>query len=372
MKTRGMLIATIVTSVLAAALFGADSSISAGAAPASSAPKASPRPIELQLPRSELFTFHSDVFVNFHHFLYRWGQAGPGADTSNLNPSIRVRPDDIEVYERMDASQREQWDTPVTVYRLGVIDRDLLFDEGMVALRDCLVMAGNFCDRLAARDEATVEMLAENIGIYRTFFWDRHNQANRDWIAEMIPLAQRFEAEIAPRVAAAYTGAWPESRNRVDATYYANRVGGYTTADGHITISSVDEDIQGYLGLELLFHEASHGDTLEGPLRRLIRRSFDAIGAETPRDLWHMAIFYTAGHVTRAVLAEAGIDYPQTYAESGGIFERREDNIRAKEALDAHWKAALDEGEGFEAAMEGVARAWQAWGAPAQAGTGGE
>lgn len=314
-----------------------------------------------QLPRSELFTFHSDVFINFHHFLYRWAQAGPGADRSNLDRRIRVRRQDLEVYEQIDATQRQRWDVPVAYYRANMIDRDLLFDDEMVALRDCLVMAGNFCDRIAARDEATLELLNEHMGLYRMFFWDVHNQANRAWIAEMIPLALRFEGEIAPRMAVAYTGAWPESRNRVDVAFYANRVGGYTTSDGHITVSSIDPGTQGYLGLELLFHEASHGDTMERPLRRMIRNSFDAIGGDAPRDLWHMTIFYTSGQVTRQVFAEAGIDYPQTYAELAGIFERREDNIRAKAALDAGWGAALDAEGGFEEAMVGVARAWEAW-----------
>jgi len=315
-----------------------------------------------QLPRSELFTFHSDVFINFHHFLYRWAQAGPVADNSNLDRRIRVRPQDLEVYEQMDAAQRQRWDVPVAYYRANMIDRDLLFDDEMVALRDCLVMAGNFCDRVAESDEATLELLNEHMGLYRTFFWDVHNQANRVWIADVIPRALRFEGDIAPRMAAAYTGAWPESRNRVDVTYYANRVGGYTTADGHITVSGIEPGTQGYLGLELLFHEASHGDTMERPLRRLIRNSFEAIGAETPRDLWHMTIFYTSGHITRQVLAEAGIDYPRTYAESAGIFQRREDNIRAKAALDAGWESALHAGAGFEEAMVAVARAWEARG----------
>ena len=319
-------------------------------------------PAASQLPRSELFTFHSDVFINFHHFLYRWAQAGPGADTSRLDRRIRVRPQDLDVYEQMDATQRERWDVPVAYYRANMIDRDLLFDDEMLALRDCLVMAGNFCDRIAARDQATLELLNEHMGQYRMFFWEVHNQANRAWIAEMIPLALRFEGEIAPRMAAAYTGAWPERRNRVDVTFYANRVGGYTTADGHITVSGIEAGTQGYLGLELLFHEASHGDTMERPLHRLVRDAFDAIGAETPRDLWHMTIFYTSGQVTRQVLAEAGIDYPQTYAEFAGIFERREDNIRAKAALDAGWEAALNAGEGFPQAMARVARTWEAGG----------
>jgi len=317
-----------------------------------------------QLPRSDLFTFHSDVFVNLHHFLYRWGQAGPGADTSNLNPSIRVDDDDLAVYAGMDTAHREQWDTAAAYYRLAMIDRDLLFDAEMVALRDCLVMAGNFCDRIAARDQATLEVLNAHMGLYRMFFWDRHNRTNRAWINEMIPLALRFEHDIAPRMAAAYTGTWPDTRSRVDVSFYANRVGGYTTADGHITVSSVGAGNQGYLGLELLFHEASHGDTMEGPLRRLIRRSFDALGAAPPRDLWRMAIFYTAGDVTRQVLREAGVDYAQTYAELSGIFERREDNIRAKAVLDAAWGVALESQTGFEDAMAGVARAWEAGGSP--------
>ena len=107
-----------------------------------------------------------------------------------------------------------------------------------------------------------------------------------------------------------------------------------------------------------------HRDPLERALIRRIERAFGAIGAEVPDNLWHMTIFYTAGHVTRAVLAEAGVDYPQTYAELAGIFERREANVRAKAALDAHWGAALDAGEGFEEAMAGVARAWAARGRP--------
>ena len=39
--------------------------------------------------------------------------------------------------------------------------------------------------------------------------------------------------------------------------------------------------------------------------------------------------------MTRAVLTDAGIDYAQTYAELGGIFELRDDGIRAKAVLDA-------------------------------------
>ncbi len=347
---------------IAASPSAASASPGAVAAPPSAA-SASPGAIAApQLPRTELFTFHSDVFINFHHFLYRWAQVGPGSDPTGLDPRIQLQPGDIRRYEELEEAQRERWDVPAAAYRLGVIDRDLLFDDGMVNVRDCLVLAGNYCDRMGAADQALVELLAEYVGLYRSTFWSRHDAANRVWMETMIPLVSRYESEIARRLEAAYTGSWSDNRHRVDVTHYANRVGGYTTSDGHITVSSIDPGNQDLLGLELVFHEASHGETLEGPLRRLIRRSFDAIGAETPPDLWHMTIFYTAGHVTRVVLAEAGVSLPQTYAEYAGIFERREANVRAKAALDAHWKQALESGEGFRDAMAGVARAWEAWG----------
>lgn len=312
-----------------------------------------------QLPRSELFTFHSDIFINLHHFLYRWAQAGPGADTGGLDPRIGLLDDDVARYQRMSEAEREAWDLAATYYRFDMVTRDLLFDEEMVALRDCLVMAGTYCDRIAERDQGTLEVLNNVMPVYRSVFWSRHNSENRRWMDELIPLARRFETDIAARVAAAYTGEWTDERNRVDIALYANRVGGYTTSDGHITISSIDPGSQGYLGLELLFHEASHEEAMEGPLRRLVQGAFESIGADPPPDLWHMTIFYTAGHVTRDVLADAGIEYPQTYAEFAGIWERRPDNVRAKSSLDAAWGRALATGGDFREAMAGVARAWQ-------------
>ena len=315
-----------------------------------------------QLPRSDLFTFHSDAFVNVHHFLYRWGQVGPGTDGAAPGARVVLAGDELERYATMDEADRDAWDFAASYYRLDMVGRDLLFDEQMVALRDCLVLAGNFCDRIAARDQASLDILNAVMPVYRRVFWSRHNAENRRWIDQVMPLAQRFEGVIAPRLAAAYGGEWSEQRNRVDVTAYANDVGAYTTADGHITLSSTLPGTQGLFGLELLFHEASHGNDLERPLHALIGRAFAAIEAEPPPDLWHMTIFYTAGHLTRAALAEAGIDYPQTYAEYAGIFTRREANVRARAALEPHWPAALEAGTGFEPAMREVARAWQAEG----------
>jgi len=325
-----------------------------------------------QLPRSELFTFHSDAFINLHHFLYRWGQAGDGALLERRDPAVDLREEDVEVISGFDDGTYyngrpafRTWNLATQFYRASMVNRDLLFDRDMVKLRDCLVMAGNYCDRLSDTDEEALELLNMAMPVYRDLWRTRHDYLNEIWINEQIPLAKRFEARIAPRIAAAYGGEWPGQRLRVDVAPYANRVGGYTTADGHITISSTESGSQGNLGLELLFHEASHADPLEGPLRRMIDRAFDAIGAETPPDLWHMTIFYTAGEITRSVLAadaELGDPGYATYAETAGMWERREDNRRAFAALDVHWKPALEAQSGYQEAMRKVAEAWVASG----------
>jgi len=316
--------------------------------------------------RSELFTFHSDAFINLHHYLYRWGQAGQGAPLDRRNPAIDLRREDTDVLPELGVGEAfNVWNAVSLYYSVNMSPRDLLFDRDMLRLRECLVMAGNYCDRLSDTDGTALEMLNLAMPVYREFWWTRHDYLNEIWIGEQIPRAQRFESQIAPRIVAAYGGEWPEQRLRVDVAPYANRVGGYTTADGHITISSTESGSQGNLGLELLFHEASHADPLERPLHRLIERAFDAIGEETPPDLWHMTIFYTAGEITRSVLrddAELGEPGYQTYAETAGIWERRDDNRRAFAALDAHWKPALEAQRGYAEAMRKVAEAWVASG----------
>ncbi len=199
-------------------------------------------------------------------------------------------------------------------------------------------------------------MLQRTMNVYRASWWQRHNRVNREWVANLLPSVQRFENDIAPRLAGAYGGAWPDPWTRVDVMPYANRVGGYTTGHPHITVSSVDEGNTDYLGLELLFHEASHGDTLERPLRRLVNESFEATGGRRPADLWHMTIFLTAGEMTRSVLEAAGEGDYTPYAEFAGIWGRRPDNTKSEELLREHWLPALQAGSGYRAARCGASR----------------
>jgi hypothetical protein len=57
---------------------------------------------------------------------------------------------------------------------------------------------------------------------------------------------------------------------------------------------------------ELIFHEASHVESLESPLATLVEEVFRAAGGEAPERFWHDMIFFTTGTITRIALDELG------------------------------------------------------------------
>ncbi len=108
-------------------------------------------PAPAQVLTSELFSFHSDPLLNLHHFLYRWGQVGPEADTDGIDRRIIVRDADLQAHDDLSAEERDVWDAAVVFYRNAMIERDLLFDDDMVELRDCITYAGNYCETTSPR-----------------------------------------------------------------------------------------------------------------------------------------------------------------------------------------------------------------------------
>ena len=86
----------------------------------------------------------------------------------------------------------------------------------------------------------------------------------------------------------------------------------------HITASSGNPTQQQWAGVEVLFHEASHG--LIAPIQERIAAAGKAGGKET-RDLWHVVLFWTASELVREALAQRKIEYnPYIYAT--GLFQR--------------------------------------------------
>ncbi len=321
-----------------------------------------PRPLAAQEARPEheepfvertvRFELRSDPRVALHHFLLDWAAADAGAW-----PPYAPELDEREEWRSVvDVEEQAVWEEAVEAYA-DAVGRSLVFDTALVAVRDWSAGIGS----RAAIPEADRDLAAAieaALPLYLRYWWSAHDARNRAWIASVAPTLRLIENEVVPRLEAAYGGRWPEGMVTIDVVVYANPVGAYSTG-GRVTVASGDEDNRMPQALEMVFHESSHTDPLEIPLRSAVAAAYEAIGQEAPDRLWHDAIFYTTGEITRIVLAEHGEPGYQHYGE-GGVYARGERWPPELAAFEQHWRPFIVSGSAAtadrQAALEGVAR----------------
>ncbi|HJQ36960.1 MAG TPA: hypothetical protein VKB93_07465 [Thermoanaerobaculia bacterium] len=280
-----------------------------------------------------LFTFQSNFWLNLHHFarVVARGMPAEGALT---------------------AEERELWNRAVAKYQ-RYVNRDLLFDDGMVAIKETLRQVPNDAlpPELAGEPELR-ETLISIAPIYRKYWWPQHDAENRAWIEAVEPLVARYGSKLAPRVAAPYGEQWPAKPHPVDMVVSAGPNGAYTSYPPHSTISSFERGNQGLKSLELLFHEASH--QWGRRLHDKIERSAEAHHKEVPRQLWHAVLFYNAGELTRRALAENGI----AYDEYGAAMYPDMCGAGCREKVASAWDRHLSGELSLDEALEQLVAGW--------------
>lgn len=274
------------------------------------------------------FEFHSDFWLNLHHFLYE--QA--------LHQNSR---------EDLAGADKIAWDKALAFYRHSMIGHDLLLDPRMQSI-DTELAEDETLSKLVVNGEdgALWDTLNSVAPTYRAHWWSAHDQANRQWIAAALPLVQRYAPLLMKQLTTVYETTWPKDPIRVDAAEYANWAGAYTYTYGwsrvHEIISSADPAIQGNAALEMLFHEASHGfvPSNSGRLADQISAASKRMGVLTPRDLLHIFIFYTAGELTRRDLAAAGVNNYFPYADAKHLYQDGWASWHSSIAV--YWKQHID------------------------------
>ena len=298
-----------------------------------------------------VFELHSGFWINLHHTLYH--QARQRRD-ANAGP-----PESLPLTRRSKVEQ-VSWDTAVSYYASNYADKDLLFSTELILLKNQLEDFEG-CDELSGVKHKTCDaglppkltkVLEEAAPVYRAHEWPEHDRANRKWIASVAPLVRDRGLSLAERLADIYQTRWPKDRIRVDVSAFANWAGAYTTLEPlRVTISSTDPRNQGSAGLEILFHEASHG--IAEPVELAINRECRQRDKPTPRDLWHALLFYTTGEVIKPVMdAQRGgsSDREYTpYAVRERLYERGWDQYL--KLLTRFWQPYLEGKSTFDDAI---------------------
>lgn len=325
----------------------------AGASPGAS--KTETAAVRAPFLATELFAFHSEPGINLHHFLFRWAtvEAPPGARVPEF-PEIPLWESDRAHLSQLTEAERRTWTEALAFYGDRLVGRSLLFDRELVAIRDALTGKSSR-EKVAEADRVVFEHLDRCLPIYERHWWSRHDRTNREWVVAMVPLLVRHERRIASRIAAAYEDDWPSPPNRVDVLPYSNRTSAYTTAEPHSAISSASPALQLPWGFEILFHEHSHSNALEQPLRATVHGAFEGYGLRPPRNLWHVLLFATAGEVVRSVRVAAGEADYTPYAQEYRVFTQSEIDRQGWKSVEERWIPALGRGEPLSAVIDAIA-----------------
>jgi hypothetical protein len=266
-----------------------------------------------------LFSFHSNPWMNLHHILWSKGEGAP-------------LPND------MSEAERAAWTEGIEFYA-PYAKRNLIFDEELIAIKEALrtAEARTSLDGLPIPSavRATLERL---MPIYRKHWWPAHDRVNREWIAAVRPLLDRHGAALNEAIAHVYEVSNPDNPVWVDVSARAHPNGAYEAGPvTHVVISSTSEAYLGYAALEMLFHERSHawGSVLAQPIFEAAREQ----GINVPPQLPHAVLFYTAGELTARELKGSGIAYkhfaePKIYTNMCGA--------SCQERMAVHWAPHLD------------------------------
>jgi len=270
-------------------------------------------------PKPQLFSFHSNAWLNLHHYVRSNARGGP-APTGLTD------------------EERAQWAAGVDFYK-PYVPRELTLDDGMIAIKNALRGAEGkpSLDGIAI-DAALKATLERIMPVYQKRWWPEHDRANRAWIAAVQPLLDRHGVALGQALTRTYDSTWPSDPIPVDLSVTAGPNGAYTTGPPTlVTMSSTERGLQGLASLEMLFHESSHSAVSN--LFPRVRQAAGEHNVSVPPQLWHAVLFYTAGELTRRELDTHGVAY-SPYA--GADLYTNLCGAGCREKVVEHWTPRLD------------------------------
>jgi hypothetical protein len=289
---------------------------------------------------SRHYVFHSDEWMNLHHFLYAWATQEKSAEV----PYPHERPMADRAYPpEISAAERATWEEALAYYRRHFGARQLVFDDFLIAAKrrhwdPGYVAPENFSPDLAALEE----VLARARPVYEKYWWPAHDRGNRAWLATILPVLSRTEDPMIADLERIYGGRWPRGPVRIDLTAHTDYYGAYNTGEPHVVIATAMDKNAFPQGLEIVFHESSHSAGMDNAIRGGITTAAAARQVRAPRDLWHALIFFTTGELTRRLLAAEGIVDYVPYARREGLYRPDSPWQRYEQLLERHWRPAME------------------------------
>jgi hypothetical protein len=305
-----------------------------------------------QTSAQNLFEFHSGFWINLHLFLYE--QAAIATAGPRGTPHEAELATDASMAAGLSEDESKAWSAALAYYHKNMLGHDLASDEDMVALKNRLEdveSATSLSD--ADLDPSLISILDSAAPVYRTHWWQLHDDANQTWIKAVMPLIDQNGGTLSQQIAMAFETPWPDHPLRVDVVAYANSAGSYATLrPSRITISSIDGGNQDVAALEVLFHAAA--TTLREAVDAIVTRTFIAQRKPVPPDLAEAMLFFTTGFFVKQLYP----DYT-TYADRFALWTLEG---WSRQTLVKDWQPRLEGKVTLEAAITQLASDFSAAG----------
>jgi len=199
-------------------------------------------PGHLMAQADSLFSFHSNAWMNLHHILWSRGEGAP-------------------LLADMQEAERKAWAAGIEFYA-PYSKRNLIFDDELITIKEALRTAEGKTSLDGLTIDSGVRATLERLmPIYRKYWWPAHDKSNRDWIAAVRPLLDRYGAALNTAITRVYDVSAPDNPVPVDVCVRAHPNGAYETGpETHVVISSVGSDYRDTLPSRCCFmNDRMHG-----------------------------------------------------------------------------------------------------------------
>lgn len=287
------------------------------------------------------FAFYSDLATNLNDALIAAGAARNEGEPGLFAAGSEAAPE-AACFAALPPAERLGWNLAVDFYA-EVLSPVGWSDRPQFLLRLDLAGVEDGGDARAERFTGIVRsFIAAASPAYEACRWPAQDAANRRWIDALVPRVREHGPAIAQRLERYYGLPLHGLPIRVDVVPTARPTGANSVylspAGGHVLAASTIAEGD---ALEIVFHEASHTLMRRGdPVPAALAEAAARVGADLPRDLWHVLLFYTTGEAVRRTLEEAGETGYTPYLYSYERFGRGPWG-RHRDALERVWPAYL-------------------------------
>lgn len=257
-----------------------------------------------------------EFWLNLHHFLYVLGRAERKTSDASREAVREAPTNAAQGLATLNDAERAIWSEAVTAYAANSSRKDVVFDSALAALSNALTgLTESSALPALPMDTVTERILRRAAPVYAKGWWPAHRAANRAWADSMRILVDTHGATVLAYITRAYQLDWPSDGYPIRVAAFSNWAGAYSTRGDLLVMSSLAPSLRGGYGLETMFHEAMH--QWDDAIIAAIDAQAKALSVQSPANLSHMLIFFTAGEATRSVL-------PQhvPYAEAFGVWDR--------------------------------------------------